>query len=114
MTLKIVKSICTTLAHLFPVDYGQYIQSSAWKQKALNAKKRAGWRCQVCGRPQGVIHLDVHHNTYTRLGYEIPEDLVALCHEDCHPAATEVRKRVYSGYKKNRRYGRGYGKLVTR
>jgi hypothetical protein len=27
--------------------------------------------------------LEVHHRTYARLGFEQPDDLIALCH-DCH------------------------------
>jgi hypothetical protein len=66
------------------VDYYEYIASPEWKAKAEAAKKRAGYRCQVCnhGRDEGAI-LDAHHRTYKRLGHEKPEDITVLC-RDCH------------------------------
>lgn len=66
------------------VDYYKYIASPEWHAKAEAAKKRAGYRCQLCnfGRDEGAI-LDAHHRTYIRLGYERPEDITVLC-RDCH------------------------------
>jgi hypothetical protein len=66
------------------VDYYTYIKSPSWKAKADAAKKRAGYRCQVCnrGKNDGAI-LNAHHRTYERLGNEHPEDITVLC-EDCH------------------------------
>lgn len=66
------------------VDYYTYIGSPEWKAKADAAKKRVGYRCQVCnkGRDEGAI-LDAHHRTYERLGHEKPEDITVLC-RDCH------------------------------
>jgi hypothetical protein len=40
-----------------------------------------------------VVKLEVHHRTYTRLGFEIPEDITVLC-DDCHKAVTNVLRRV--------------------
>lgn len=94
MTPRFIISIKTFLARWIPVDYGTYIKTEAWKKKARLAKERALWQCQGCGRPHGIITLNAHHRTYARLGYEIPEDLVALCQEDCHPAITSIRRRV--------------------
>lgn len=68
------------LAEIFPVDYDVYIQSDRWKLKADACKKRAGYRCQLCGATK---RLEAHHNTYDRLGYEHKNDLVCLCHK-CH------------------------------
>lgn len=66
------------------VDYYTYIASPEWKSKAEAAKKRAGYRCQVCNRgPQEGARLDAHHRTYARLGHERPEDITVLCH-NCH------------------------------
>ena len=62
------------------VDYKAYIKSKRWKKKAAAARKRAGFRCQLCNA-EG--RLQVHHRTYERLGYELPGDLIALC-VDCH------------------------------
>lgn len=63
--------------------YNQYIQSPEWRAKADEAKKRAGYRCQVCNRPSSIVTLHAHHRTYERLGHERPEDITVLC-EDCH------------------------------
>lgn len=72
-------------------NYYEYIQSPAWKRKADNAKRAAGYRCQVCNRGDGV-QLDAHHRTYERLGHERPEDITVLCH-DCHELF-ETNKRI--------------------
>ena len=62
-------------------DYSAYLNSQTWKKKRKIALKRAGYRCQVCSASQ--CRLDVHHNTYDRLGREDPEDLCVLC-TYCH------------------------------
>lgn len=62
------------------MDYHRYLQSHQWKARAQAARKRAGYRCQVCNSPTDIA---VHHRTYERLGHEKPEDLTVLC-QDCH------------------------------
>src|SRR3990167_484374 len=63
--------------------YQAYLNSPEWKAKAEEAKKRAGYRCQLCNRPRGVVKLEAHHRTYERVGQERPEDITVLCGE-CH------------------------------
>lgn len=63
-----------------PIVYQIYIRSDAWRQKANEAKERAGWRCQVCN---GTERLQAHHRNYDRLGHELPEDITILC-DECH------------------------------
>lgn len=63
--------------------YQAYLNSSEWKEKAEAAKKRAGYRCQLCNRPRGVVKLEAHHRTYERVGRELDEDITVLCGE-CH------------------------------
>lgn len=94
MTPQFIIKINTFLASWFPVDYDAYLKTARWRKRADAAKERALWECQGCGRPRGIITLNAHHRTYVRLGYEIPEDLIVLCQEDCHPAITNVRRRV--------------------
>ena len=65
------------------IDYQKYIQSPEWKEKALKAKERTGWRCQICNRHGDRKQLHAHHRTYERLGNELPEDITVLC-PDCH------------------------------
>lgn len=68
------------MAKVFPVDYHKYLKSARWKAKAKAARKRAGYRCQLCN---SQAPLEVHHRTYERLGYERADDLIALC-SSCH------------------------------
>ncbi len=62
------------------MDYKVYIQSDAWRRIAEEALVRAGRKCQVCSSWKS---LNVHHNTYERLGHELPTDLCVLCRK-CH------------------------------
>ena len=62
-------------------SYAAYLNSSSWKQKRKIALKRACYRCQLCSQAQ--TRLEVHHNSYERLGREQIEDLCVLC-TSCH------------------------------
>lgn len=64
-----------------PVNYRTYIRSQKWRETARAARERAGHKCQLCGRTDE--RLEVHHNSYKRLGREKPDDLVCLC-ATCH------------------------------
>lgn len=61
-------------------DYKEYLASSHWKETRKAALERAWYRCQLCN---SETDLHVHHNTYDRIGYEAPRDLVVLC-KTCH------------------------------
>lgn len=74
------------------VDYYEYIQSAEWRQRADEAKRRAGYRCRVCNRSASQVTLNAHHRTYDRLGHEDPDDITVLC-RDCHELY-EVNKKV--------------------
>lgn len=65
------------------INYYAYIESDEWKRKAEEAKKRAGFRCQICNKHDMVSPINAHHRTYERLGHELPEDITVLCQE-CH------------------------------
>jgi hypothetical protein len=89
--------------------YAAYLRSQAWAHRKAEALERAGRRCQVCGHDR---RLDVHHNTYERIGAELPGDLVvlcALCHTMYHaqrpkppgePPAPEAMERALAAYKR--------------
>lgn len=64
-----------------PVKYHQYLRSPEWRVKRAECLNQAKHRCQLCGRTNRA--LEAHHNTYERLGHELPSDLIALCQE-CH------------------------------
>ena len=73
------------------VAYIEYLASPSWKLKSLEAKERAGWRCQACGRED--LPLEVHHNSHRRLGCEREQDLIVLC-EECHELFWERMPRL--------------------
>lgn len=64
-----------------PVNYASYLSSHAWKKTARKMREKAGFKCQLCGANDKP--LNVHHNSYERLGRERDDDLVVLC-EPCH------------------------------
>ena len=53
----------------------------AYAPIAIAALQRAGYKCQACSTKKEI--LDVHHNSYDRLGAEEPQDLIVLC-RTCH------------------------------
>lgn len=61
------------------VHYRAYLQTETWRCRAARVK-----RWNICGRcGTRTSHLDAHHKTYDRLGFERPSDLIALCRA-CH------------------------------
>lgn len=62
--------------------YEQYLKTDYWKAVALEVKKRAGFRCQVCN---SQLDLVAHHRCYDHRGNELEHlgDLVCLCAR-CH------------------------------
>jgi hypothetical protein len=65
--------------HVIPEKYRAYLESPDWqarKQKWLDYWKA----CCLC---KSTYKLDVHHNTYERVGHEEDTDCVVLCRK-CH------------------------------
>lgn len=61
-------------------EYHSYLKSSWWiARKAAIIRYRGAW-CERCG---STDRLELHHRTYERLGYELPEDVELLCW-NCH------------------------------
>ncbi len=60
--------------------YYFYMQSPEWEEKRKEALLRAGYKCCLCSS-RGPLRI--HHNTYERIGEELPADLACLC-ERCH------------------------------
>ena len=61
------------------------LEPEAYRQLCLEVLERDRWRCQSCGRMEG---LQVHHiQPRSRLGNDTDENLVALCircHQEAH------------------------------
>ncbi len=75
------------------IEYNEYINSPEWREKAEEAKARAGNRCQVCNRSRAEVQIDAHHRTYERLGKELIEDITVLCRE-CHQLYEDAKKTL--------------------
>ena len=66
------------------IDYNQYLKSEEWQARRRTALQKADGHCMICGRQR---KLQVHHNSYMRLGDERESDLIVLCagcHKDYH------------------------------
>lgn len=59
--------------------YQGYLESNMWKRKRAWVFDRSKGKCERCGKQA----VQVHHKTYDRLGYEEPQDLMAVC-MSCH------------------------------
>jgi 5-methylcytosine-specific restriction endonuclease McrA len=71
---------CTRGKQWTSQQYQEYLQTEHWQTTRRRALILAGHKCQLCA---GRIELEVHHNSYERLGGELDSDLVVLCRE-CH------------------------------
>jgi 5-methylcytosine-specific restriction endonuclease McrA len=83
-------------------EYLDYIDSPEWREKADRAKKRAGYRCQVCNKPGSETTLDAHHRTYVRFGNEQDDDITVLCRA-CHDLFENKKKAVANKPKKKKK-----------
>lgn len=66
------------------LDYDAYLSSPAWQLRRRVMLWQAGHRCQM--NANHTYRLEVHHNTYARLGRErlfFRPDLTVLC-RGCH------------------------------
>jgi restriction endonuclease Mrr len=69
------------LAELRAMLYADYLRTPEWRRTRAAALARAGHRCVLDA--SHTEHLEVHHNTYERVGAELASDLAVLCHS-CH------------------------------
>jgi restriction endonuclease Mrr len=70
--------------------YGEYLRTPEWRKTRAAALVRAGHRCQLDANH--TTHLEVHHNSYDRVGAELALDLIVLCHS-CHRLHHRVNGR---------------------
>lgn len=64
------------------MKYSDFLKTPYWKAIAEKIKKKAEFKCQICGNTQDLI---AHHNTYKNHGLEINnlQDLICIC-KNCH------------------------------
>lgn len=62
------------------LPYGEYLKTEWWQMRRAKALTEGGHKCRICA---DTAALEVHHNTYERLGHERAADLVVLCRK-CH------------------------------
>ena len=86
--MTILSALRDLLEPFHAMNYTDYLRTDAWRRRRDRAIKRAGGRCQVCGRTSG---LQVHHNTYDNLGREKAIDLVVLC-GTCHKLYHDAKR----------------------
>ena len=63
-----------------------YLKSDHWRDIRSEAITIARHECQLCGASEEDCVLDVHHLTYERLGFELPDDVIVMC-RNCHNEA---------------------------
>lgn len=67
--------------------YKNYLESKVWKEKSEATLKRAGYKCQLCGKTRAdygnSLVLNAHHNIYDNKYHEKDTDLISLC-QNCH------------------------------
>lgn len=63
------------------MPYAEYLKTDEWQKTRRRALASAGVKCQMCSATDKP--LNIHHNSYERLGYERPSDVICLC-EPCH------------------------------
>jgi hypothetical protein len=80
-------------AYCHTLPYDEYLHSALWQRVRQEALTRAGHCCQLCNLPH---HLQVHHRTYERRGFELPADLIVLC-SACHARHHQVRVAATCG-----------------
>lgn len=61
-------------------QYHRYLNSWHWRIMRQIKLWLSGHKCQLCASRH---RLEVHHNTYERVGRESLNDLVVLCRQ-CH------------------------------
>lgn len=79
-------------SHILSMKYDDFLLTPYWKAIAEQVKKRADYKCQICGKN---TLLNVHHRTYDNHGMELyyQEDLICLC-KDCHEIFHDKLKEV--------------------
>ncbi len=70
-------------------SYQEFLQSNYWKRKKAQVYATRSIKC--CWICKTTANLNVHHQTYFRLGDEKLSDLMILC-QNCHKAVHDFKK----------------------
>jgi hypothetical protein len=70
------------------VRYREYLRSDRWRGKREKRKQMDGHKCVRCSSTE---QLQVHHISYSRLGWEPMSDLRTLCRA-CHEEITGLER----------------------
>lgn len=70
--------------------YAQYLKSAHWRRFRARKLKLVQNKCQDCNKYRRAPQL--HHLTYTRLGHEKIDDVLALCGR-CHMKRHKRRRK---------------------
>lgn len=62
------------------INYRNYLQTKHWKNIRNKIRNKYNGKCQICC---STNNINVHNNTYERIGKEDENDLILLCQE-CH------------------------------
>jgi 5-methylcytosine-specific restriction endonuclease McrA len=76
-------------------EKAEYLQSKEWKTFRTTIHNKYNHKCTVCGSTK---RLEVHHNTYERLGAEKIGDCTLLCrthHQQIHDIAGYSRETLF-------------------
>jgi hypothetical protein len=79
-TLAVDQQLEGAIAALRRLPYAEYLKTTHWQRVRALALEAAAHACELCSAAES---LEVHHRTYERLGFERPNDVIALC-ADCH------------------------------
>jgi hypothetical protein len=89
-------------------EYYKWVDSTHFDRVAHRLKRLAHSRCEICGSNQYMV--SVHHYTYARLGFELPDDFGILCLRNvpgrisCHTFMHEIFDHTCYGAKGSNPY----------
>jgi len=70
------------------IRYQAYLASPHWKNRRNTLLQKRGKVCELCGSTK---QIQIHHQTYCRLGKELDKDLIILC-SNCHSKIHQTGK----------------------
>lgn len=72
------------------MTYAEKLKDPRWQKKRLFILERDDWQCQLCFDTETTLH--VHHLSYDKNPWDVPEEnLVAYC-EHCHLVAESLKE----------------------